>query len=156
MLLARNFGNGMASSTVLQLAAGRIFDPPTSWRENRHIFNSISRQPLIIVSPLNPISQHLSWNQASHPASQRTDTDRRLLIMPGARWASRAAFGSFVSRSSKVLDVNIRAPAGWRMVLVGSCGQFSLAGAPSASSDIFAAESTKAVLLRLGGFSQPG
>ena len=120
----------MASSTVLQLAAGRMFDPPTSWRETRHMLDSMSRQPLIIISPLNPISQHLSWNQTSHPASQRTDKDRRLLIIPGARWASRASLGSLVSRSSKVLDVNIRAPAGCMMVLVVNCGQLSLAGAP--------------------------
>ena len=115
-----------------------------------------SRQPLMIVSPLKSISQVLLWNQTSHAASQRTDTERRLFIMPGARWASRAAFGSFGSRSSKVFVVNIRAPEGWMIVLVGSCGQFSLAGAPSTSRETFSAESTKAVKFRLVGFWQPG
>ena len=115
-----------------------------------------SCQPLMIVSPLKFISQVLLWNQTSHPASQRTDTERRLFIMPGARWDSQAAFGSFESRSSNVLVVNILAPEGWRIVLVGSCGQFLLAGAPSESRDTFAAESTKAVKFRLEGFLQPG
>ena len=156
MLLAQNFGKGMSSLIVLQLAASRMFDPPTYWRETRHVVYSLSRQTLIIVLQLNLISQHFSWNQTSHPESHRTDTDSRLLIRPGARWASWAALGSLVSKSYKVWDVNIRSPAGWRMVLVGNCKQFSLAGAPSASSDTFAAESTKAVKLRMGGFSQPG
>ena len=156
MLLARNFGTGMVSSLVLQFTAGRMFVTPTSCRETSHMLDYLSRQPLIIVSPLKPISQHLSWNQTSHPASHRTDTYSRLLIRPGARWDSWAALGSLVSKSSKVLDVKIRATAGWRIVLVGNCKQLSLAGAPSASSDTFAAEYTKSAKLRLGGFSHPG
>ena len=156
MLLARNFGTGMVSSLVLQFTAGRMFVTPTSCRETSHMLDYLSRQPLIIVSPLKPISQHLSWNQTSHPASHKTDEDSILLIRPRAQWAFRAALGSLVSKSSKVLDVNIWVPAGWRMVLVGDCKQFSLAGAPSASSDTFAAEYTKSAKLRLGGFSHPG
>ena len=156
MLSARNFGTGMALSLVLKFAAGRMFVPPISCRETLHMLDYLSHQPLIIVSPLKPISQHFSWNQTSHPESHRTDTDSRLLIRPGARWASRDTLGSLVSKISKVLNVNIQSPAGWRMVLVGNCKQLSLAGAPSASSDTFAAESTKAVKLQMGGFSQPG
>ena len=73
------------------------------------MFDFMSRQPLIIVSPLNLILQHLPWNQITHPTSQRTDTYNRLLVIPGAQWASRAVFGSFESISSRVLVVNIQA-----------------------------------------------
>ena len=119
----------MASSTVLQLAAGRMFDPPTSWRETRHMLDSMLRQPLIIVSPLKPISQNLLWNHTSQTASQRTNTDNKLLMRPGAWFASLAALGSLYNRISEVLVMNIRAPESWIIVLVGNLGVNSLAGA---------------------------
>ena len=49
--------------------------------------------------------------------------------------------------------VNIWAPEGWRIVLVGNWGVDSLAGTLSESSDTFATESTKAVTLRFFEFS---
>ena len=118
MLFARNPGKGMAPLVVLKSSNGMTFDPPSHRRETRHIFDSMSRQPLLIVSPLKQISQHLLWNHTSEPAFQRTDTDNRFLMRPGAQCASLAALGGLDNRSSRVLVVNIRALEGWRIVLV--------------------------------------
>ena len=73
----------------------------------------------------------------------------------GARCASLAALGSLLMSSSSVLVVNIRAPAGWMIVLVGSWCFASFAGALVVSRDTFAAESTKAVVSKFVGLSQP-
>ena len=51
--------------------------------------------------------------------------------------------------------VNIRVPAGWMLVFVGSWMSASIASALVFSSDTFAAESTSAVVFKLGGFEQP-
>ena len=146
----------MAPPVLLQSSDGMKFDPPSYRRETRHIFDSMSRQPLIFFSPLKPISQHLLWNHMSQPASHRKDTNNRLLVIPGSQCAYLSAFGSLDNRISKVLVMNIWAPGGWRIVLVGNWGVNLLAGALSASSDTFATESTKAVLLRFLGFPHPG
>ena len=95
---------------VLQSLDGITFYPPSYQRETCHIFNSMLRQPLIIVSPLKPISQHLLWNYMSQQASHGTDTNNRLLMRPGDWCTSLAALGRLYNRSSKVLVVNICAP----------------------------------------------
>ena len=77
-------------------------------------------------------------------------------MIPGAMCASLTALVSLVSRSSIVLVANIRALAGWRIVFVGSCVADSLAGAPLANNNTFAAESTSALVFISGGLAQPG
>ena len=77
-------------------------------------------------------------------------------MIPGARCASLDALVSLAIRSSIVLVVNIGAPAGWRIIFVGSCVVESLAGAPLANNDTFATESTSAVVFMSGGLAQPG
>ena len=77
-------------------------------------------------------------------------------MIPGTRCTSLAALGSLASRSSIVLVVNILAPAGWRIVLVGSCVADSLAGAPLANNETFAAESTSVVVFISGGLANLG
>jgi hypothetical protein len=49
----------------------------------------------------------------------------------------------------------MRAPAGWMIVFVGNWFAASFAGALVLRRDTFAAESTKAVLSRVVGLSQP-
>ena len=95
------------------------------------------------------------WNQTSQPASHSTETESKLLVNVGASCASRAALGSLFKRSSNVFVVNIFAPAGWMIDFVGSWMAAFLAGAVDIMSDTFAAESTNAVLSRLGGLVQP-
>ena len=51
--------------------------------------------------------------------------------------------------------VNMRPPAGWIMVFVGSCNDVSSAGASDESKETFAAESTSAVVFKFGGLVQP-
>ena len=63
--------------------------------------------------------------------------------------------GSLLSKISSVLVVNMRAPAGCIMVLVGSCVFTFHAGALELRRDTFAAESTRAVVSRLAGLVQP-
>ena len=52
--------------------------------------------------------------------------------------------------------VTIVAPAGCKVILVGSCRFASVAGASELSSDMFAAVSTRAVESFLNGLAQPG
>ena len=92
----------------------------------------------------------------SQLASHRTETETRLLMIPGVQCASLAALGSLASRSSIVLLVNILDPVGWRIFFVGSCVTDSMAGAPLANNDTFAAESTSAVVFISGGLAHPG
>ena len=92
----------------------------------------------------------------SQQASHGTDTNNRLLMRPGDRCASLDDLGSLDNGNSKVLVVNIRAPEGWRIVLVGNWGVHLLEGALSARSDTSTAESTKAFLLSFFGFANPG
>ena len=51
--------------------------------------------------------------------------------------------------------VDMRAPAGWMIVFVGSWMSASVDGALVFSSDTFAAESTSPVVFKSGGFEQP-
>ncbi len=67
-------------------------------------------------------------------------------MIVGASWASRAARGSLVKRSSRVLVVNILAPAGWMIVLVGNCVAATVDGDDDWRRLTFAAESSKAVV----------
>ena len=76
-------------------------------------------------------------------------------MIVGASWASRAALGSLLRRSSNVLVVNILAPAGWMMVFVGNCAVAMVDGAEDFSRVTFAAESTSAVVSRFAGLVQP-
>ena len=76
-------------------------------------------------------------------------------MIVGAQCASLAALGSLLISSSSVLVVNIRAPAGWMIVLVGNWFSDSFAGALVLRRETFAAESTKAVVSRFVGLSQP-
>jgi len=76
-------------------------------------------------------------------------------VSDGAACASRAAFGSLLRRSSKVVVVNILAPAGWMIVLEGSWRVATLDGAVGVSKETFAAESTNAVESRFVGLLQP-
>ena len=77
-------------------------------------------------------------------------------MIPGAQCASLAALGSLASRSSIVLLMNILAPAGCRIVFVGSCVTYLMAGALLANNDTFADESTSGVVFISGGLVQPG
>ena len=77
-------------------------------------------------------------------------------MTPGARCASLDALGSLAIRSSIALVVDIRVPAGWKIVFVGSCVADSLAGAPLANNNTFAAESTSAVVLISSELAHPG
>ena len=78
-------------------------------------------------------------------------------MIPDARCASLAALGSLISRSPIVLVVNILSSEGWRIVLVGiCCVAESLSGAPLAYKDMFAADSTSAVVFIPGGLAQSG
>ena len=77
-------------------------------------------------------------------------------MTPGARCASLDALGSLAIRSSIALVVDIRVPAGWKIVFVGSCVADSLAGAPLANNDKFATESTREVVFISGGLEHPG
>ena len=52
-----------------------------------------------------------------------------LLMSAGAWWASQAALGSLLRSSLSVLVVNMRAPAGWMIVFVGSWMSALVAGA---------------------------
>ena len=52
--------------------------------------------------------------------------------------------------------MNILAQAGCRKFCVGSCVSDSMAGAPLANNDTFAAESNSVVVFILGGLAQPG
>ena len=51
--------------------------------------------------------------------------------------------------------MNMRPPAGWMIVLVGSCIDDSSAGAWVESKETFAAESSSAVVCRFVGLLQP-
>ena len=75
-------------------------------------------------------------------------------MIPGARCAFLDALGSLASRSSIVLVVNISAPDVWKIVFFGSCVADSLAGAPCANNDTFAAKSTSAVVSLSDGLAQ--
>ena len=77
-------------------------------------------------------------------------------MIPGARCASLSALGSLESSTSIVLVVNILAPVDWRIIFVESCAADSLAGAPLANKNTFAADSTSAVVFISGGLAQPG
>ena len=77
-------------------------------------------------------------------------------MIPGAQCASLTALGSLASRSSIVLLMNILAPAGCRIIFVGSCVADSLAGAPLANNDTFASESTSVVVFISGGLANLG
>ena len=79
----------------------------------------------------------------------------RLLRRLGAQCASLAACGSFCSKRSKVLVVNMRAPVGWRMVLVDSWVAAFLVGAAGDSRETLAPESKSAVVVRSMGLVQP-
>ena len=128
---------------------------PSLRRDIRHILERTSRHPWRMVSPFNENSQLLEWKNTSHSVSHSTDTDRRLLMRFGARCASLAALCSLLRRRSNVLVVNILAPDGWRIVLVGSWMAASFSGAPSVAKDTLAAESTNAVVFKSGGFEHP-
>ena len=67
-------------------------------------------------------------------------------MIPGARCTSLAALGILEIRSSIVLLVNIRAPAGWRIAFVGICVANLIAGALLANNNTFAAESTSVLV----------
>ena len=75
-------------------------------------------------------------------------------MIPGTKCASLANLGSLTSSIFIVLLLKIRAPEGWRIVFVGSCGKDSLDGAPLANNNTFAAESTSAVVFVSGGLAQ--
>ena len=49
----------------------------------------------------------------------------------------------------------MRPPAGWMIVLVGSCNVALFAGAAEERRETFAVESTSAVVCRSGGLLQP-
>ena len=66
----------------------------------------------------------------------------------GVRCNSLATLGILASRSSIVLMVNILAPVGWRIVLLGSYVADSLSGAVLANKDMFANEYTSAVVFK--------
>ena len=51
--------------------------------------------------------------------------------------------------------MNMRPPAGWIIVFVGSCNDVSSAGASDESKEMFAAESTSAVVFKFGGLVHP-
>ena len=89
---------------------------------------------------------HGGEKNTSLPASQRTETEMRLLVMVRASRASRAATGSSDKRSSRVLVVNILAPAGWMIVLVGNCVEATLEGEDDWRRLMLAAESSNAVV----------
>ena len=77
-------------------------------------------------------------------------------MIPGERCAFLDTLGSLASRSSIVLVMNILAPAGSRIVFVGSCVANSLAVALLANNDTFSAESTSAVVFMSGGLAHMG
>ena len=79
----------------------------------------------------------------------------RLLIIVGARCASLAFCGNFLRSSSNVMEVNILAPVGWRIVLVGIWSTALFAGASFASKDTLAPESSRAVVFKSIGLEQP-
>ena len=72
---------------------------------------------MTMITPLKVISQPVMCRNNSQPTSHRTETERKLLMIPIARCSSLAALGSFASRISIVLVVNIRDQAGWRIFL---------------------------------------
>ncbi len=64
--------------------------------------------------------------------------------------------GSLLSNRSKVSVVITLSPLGWMTDFGGSCILLQAEGALVASSEMLAAVSIKAVLVRFGGLVQPG
>ena len=120
MLFAKN--EGISSSDVKSLFVTDFMTllPPSGMRDMRHMFVTRSRQPRMMVSPLKVISHPCQCKKTSQPASHKTETERRLLVIEGVSWASWAALCNLFSKSSNVVVVNICAPADWMIVLVGS------------------------------------
>ena len=77
-------------------------------------------------------------------------------MIPDQRCASLAVLGSLAIRSSIDLVLNIRAPAGWNIVFVGSCVSDSLPGAPLSNNNTFTDESNGAVMFMSDGLAHPG
>ena len=76
-------------------------------------------------------------------------------MMPGAQCASLAASGNLLRSNCSVFVVNMRPPAGWMIVFVGSCNAAMSAEALVESRVTFAAESSRTVVSRFGGLVQP-
>ena len=73
------------SSEKLSSSSGMMLFPPSLRSDMRHMLVRMSRQPLMMVSPLNVTSHPVEWKNTSQPASHNTDTETRLLTMPGAQ-----------------------------------------------------------------------
>ena len=82
MLFVKN--DGISTTDVLVPTELMTLLPPSGMRDMRHMFVTRSRQPRMMVSPLKVISHPCECKKTSQPASHKTETERRLLVIDGA------------------------------------------------------------------------